>query len=365
MNLRSFSTLAGLLCVGTLLAQCGQPPDKTEVLRSAQNSGTQNPGGTDPAAAGKNANGTPAPGTSASKTAPTADQLAKSTTFFTNNIIPLVKGLPCSDCHNAPRLLKDPTINGGVGVQEHNVMFALLKDGVGANNNKLINKLLNVVPHKGGKVCADESAQPCGKIKEWYKAVFGDGVLALGKIESINREGSISGWVGSIDAIATTYEVKMFLDGPKGTGTALAPVPANQAGFDNGLDGNHAFGFKIPDAMIDAKAHKLYAYTTHNGADVELAGSPFDYQAFKPKTAAVATSFAQVNFNGCNGACHTFTYETRWGTLLGNGSDGTWTATSNSLYDKVSGKLGHGGPALPGGVNLTALQAWWTQEFGP
>ena len=366
-----FWRIKDLACVGFLGAvglQCGQPPDKTEALRSIEQNANQTgtPGADGSNKTGTNPDGTPAkPGTSTGSAAPTQIQLAKSQDFFLNNVLPLVKVVPCSDCHNAPRLLKDQTVNGGEGIKEHNTMFALLKDGKGANDNKLINKLLGVIPHKGGKVCADEKAQPCGKIKEWYITVFGEGSLSLGKLESINREGFISGWAGNIDAPTTSFEIRLYLDGAKGTGTALPPTTANLEAFDNGLSGPHAFSVKVPEAMIDGKAHKIYAYAITNGQEQPLAGSPFDYQAYKPKTAAVATAFAQVGFNGCNGACHNFLYENRWGILLNNGADGTWTATSNNLYDKLSGKVTHGGPALPGGTSLTALQSWWTQEFGP
>lgn len=368
MNLQGFKTLAGLLALLNFAAACGQPPDKAEAMRSVEKSNNQNGTG-DGTGSGTNPDGSPAPAApgpnGTASTQPTAAQLNKSLEFFNNQVLPLTRVAPCIDCHSAPRNLKDPTVNGGEGIKQHNPMLALLKDGKGPNDNKLINKLLNIIPHKGGKVCADEGAQPCGKVKEWYRAVFGEGTLSLGKIESINREGVINGWAGTVEAPTTSYEIKLFLDGPKGTGTALPSVTANLESYDNGLTGPHGFSLKVPEAMIDGKEHKIHAYAVHNGQDVELGGSPFTYTAFKPKTAAVATAFAQINFNGCNGACHNFVYENRWGTMLGNGANGTWTATSNSLYDKLSGSLGHGGPALPGGINLNAVQTWWTQEFGP
>ncbi len=339
---------------------CGAPtaPTSTTNYGTTGPAGEQDPGATDSVKTpGKTTSGT---GTGSN--VPTAAQLAKSSEFFLNKVQPLFKGLPCSDCHNAPRNLKDPKVDGGTGILEHNKMFAFLKDGKGANDNKLINKLLGTIVHTGGKQCKDEAAQPCATIKEWYKTVFGDGVLSLGKIEGVNREGVIAGWAGNIDATTTAYEIKLFLDGDKATGVALPNTMANLDAYDNGLSGPHAFSVKLPPALIDGKPHKIWAYTTHNGTEVMLAGSPFSFQAFKPKGSS--TNFNAIGFNGCNGACHTFTYETRWGTMLGNGMDGSWTATSNAAYDKISGRLGHGGPGLPGGLSVAALQAWFTEEFG-
>lgn len=359
MKRQGMKIFAGLLVAASIQYGCGAPasPTGSPQVGTAPGAATTDPAVTETADKGTT---TPTPGKS---NLPSAAQLQKSNDFFASKVLPLFKGLPCSDCHNAPRNLKDPAVNGGTGIHEHNKMFAMLKDGRGANDNKLFNKLLTGTDHTGGKQCKDEAAQPCATLKEWYKSVFGDGVLSLGKIEGINREGVISGWAGNIDSPTTSYEIKFYLDGDKGVGTALPSAMANLDAFDNALSGPHAFSVKVPVDKIDGKPHKIWAYTSHNGNDVMLSGSPFSYTAFKPKGAAAATAFAQIGFNGCNGQCHNFVYDSRWGTLLGNGQDGMWTATSNSLYDKLSGKLGHGGGGLPGGINLQAVSTWWTQEF--
>jgi len=202
--------------------------------------------------------------------------------------------------------------------------------------------------------------------------VFGEGVLSLGKLESINREGYISGWAGSVDAPATIFEVKFYMDGEKGVGQALPTTKADKDGNDNGLNGSHVFSLQVPADKIDGKPHKIWAYAVKDGQEIMLAGSPFSYTAYKPKGEATATAFAQIGLAGCQGTCHpspSFGYAARWGTLLGNGRSGTWDATNNGLYDKLSGKLGHGGQALScggnGNINCTALATWFTQEFGP
>jgi hypothetical protein len=367
MNRQNLSRLPLVLIASLLLAHCGQQAsEQTASTRRGTAGGAVAPGAStdgNPSGTGGGGKGT---GTTTSPTGqPTAAQLSKSQTYFLNNVLPLFQGAPCSDCHAAPRNLKDPNVDGGLRVQEHNPMFDLLKDGPGANDNKLIHKLLNVVSHRGGKQCADENTGPCGVVKKWYTEVFGQGTLMLGRIESINREGMIAGWAGSLDAPTTSLEVRLFLDGDKATGRALTPIMANLEASDNNIPGPHGFAVKIPADMIDGRPHKVWAYTTYNGKEVLLSGSPFDYTAYKPKGTAVATAFAQTNLQGCNGPCHTFSYDNRWGTLLGNGPDGTWTATSNAAYQKLSGALGHsaGAPALPGSVNLQAVSQWWTQEF--
>ncbi len=347
-----------------LLLSCGQQQPNNTVRRGE--SGGGNSTGTTPTATPT----TTPTGTLPNR--PTAAQLAKSNEFYINNVYPLFKGAPCSNCHNDPRNLADPRVAGPQTILEHNAMFTMLKNGSGANNNKLINKLLNIDSHTGGKVCTDENASPCGKVKEWYKTVFGEGVLSLGKVESINREGYISGYAGSVDSPTTIFEVKFYLDGEKGVGQALPTTKADKDGNDNGLSGSHVFSLQVPADKIDGKPHKIWAYAVKDGQEIMLAGSPFSYTAYKPKGEATATSFAQVGLAGCQGNCHpspSFGYAVRWSSLLGNGMDGTWTAKSNGLYDKISGKKGHGSGAptlsCPGPVNCVALESWFNQEFGP
>lgn len=284
---------------------------------------------------------------------------AKAQDFFNNKVLPLVKSAPCTDCHADPRIVVQQ--KGGLAPQNFDTMYTLLKDGKGANDNKLFNMMRGLLAHPGGAQCTTETAPFCSVLQEWYRTVFGDGQLTLGRVNDIGTQGSISGWSGVSTAPTTTLKVRFYIDGETGKVPMFAEATANLDANDNNIDGPHAFSAKIPDASIDNKPHKLYAYAVNNNTEVALSGSPYTYTAFKPKGVAVATSYPDATFKGCNGSCHAFTYETRWSVLLGGFGTAGWGSANNSLYNKITSGQ-HGGPAFPGGLN-TALAAWFKQEF--
>lgn len=253
--------------------------------------------------------------------------------------------------------------NGGLKPQSHTNMYALLKDGKGANDNKLFNMMRGLVPHPGGAQCTTETSPFCAVLQEWYREVFGDGVLSLGRVNDISpSSGSISGWSGISTAATTFLKVRFYLDGETGKVPMLGEVTANLEGSDNNIDGAHAFVFKVPVANIDNRPHKLYVYAVNpQGQEVPLSGSPYTYTVFKPKNTPAAIANYNSIFNGCNGACHGFTYESKWSSLVGGFGTQGWSRTNNTLVNKFrSGQ--HGGPAFNANM-VTTSETWWTAEF--
>jgi hypothetical protein len=290
-----------------------------------------------------------------------SQQIGKAQAFFTNKILPYVKQPPCKDCHADPREVVIQ--QGGLKPQSFDAMFALLKDGSGANNNKLFNMMRGLAPHPGGAQCTTETSPFCALLQEWYRDVFGEGTLSLGRVNDISpSSGTISGWAGSSTAPTVFYKVRFYLDGESGQGTMLGEVTANLEANDNNIDGPHGFSFKIPVANIDNRPHKMYAYAVDEaGKETAMAGSPYTYTVFKPKGTAAAMQQYNAIFNGCNGACHGFTYETKWSSLLGGFGTEGFSRDNNTLVNKFrSGQ--HGGPGFNGGM-ITSSQTWFDLEF--
>jgi hypothetical protein len=242
-------------------------------------------------------------------------------------------------------------------------MFKLLKDGTGANNNKLFSMMRGLAPHPGNAQCATETSPFCALLQEWYRDVFGDGVLSLGRVNDISpSSGTISGWAGSATASTAVYKVRFYLDGEAGKGPMLGEVSANLEANDNNIEGPHGFSFKIPVANIDNRPHKMYVYSVDpQGKETPMAGSPYTYTVFKPKGSAAAIAQYNNIFNGCNGACHQFTYETKWPSLLGGFGTAGWNNMNNTLINKFRSRQ-HGGPAFNAGME-TASAAWFNLEF--
>lgn len=353
---RILRALLGLL----LLVGCGPTAAKKSTVD--RSSGADVKAGT-PAPSGKTdpKTGQPEPTPSPGAGPLPSQQIGKSLDFFTNKVLPLVKQAPCINCHADPRQVT--VQNGGLKPQNHTEMFALLKDGKAANDNKLFNMMRGTVPHPGSAQCVSDTAAFCAVLQDWYKTVFGDGALSLGRIDGVSKQGTINGWAGNSGAATTILAVRFYLDADNKTGSKFADVMANLSGRDNDIEGDHAFSVPIPEVMIDNKAHKLYGYVVNNGVEVPLSGSPFSYAAYKPKGAAVGTQYANAGF-GCQGTCHQFNYNNRWAVMLGDGTGG-WSSTNNSLYNKlISGQ--HGGPALCANAQAAmcvAVKTWFTQEF--
>lgn len=352
----------GLVCLGLsfgllFAAACGQ---KTATSPTVQRGNTDAVGGNETGGTNTGATG----GTNTGNKGPVvlpSQQLAKSQDFFNDKVLPLVKSAPCTDCHADPRMVVIQ--NGGLAPQNFNTMFDLLKDGSGANNNKLFNMMRGIAPHPGGAQCTTETAPFCAVLQEWYRAVFGEGTLSLGRVNDISpSSGTISGWAGSATAPTTVFKARFYLDGESGKVPMLGESMANLEANDNNIDGPHGFSFKIPVANIDNKPHKMYAYSVDAaGKETPMAGSPYTYTVFKPKGTAQAMQQYTAIFNGCNGACHGFTYESKWPSLVGGFGTAGWSRDNNTLVNKFrSGQ--HGGPGFNAGM-VTSSQTWFDLEF--
>ncbi len=74
----------------------------------------------------------------------------------------------------------------------------------------------------------------------------------------------IGGWSVDMDTPNTPGLVDLYYDGPAGSGTFLATVPANTLRPDVnaqfGITGNHGFTFSTPAVLKNTQSHTIYAY---------------------------------------------------------------------------------------------------------
>lgn len=88
--------------------------------------------------------------------------------------------------------------------------------------------------------------------------------VPLGSIDDISTAGLVRGWSYDPDATTANDQVKIYIDGPVGTGTLATTVTANIDRADvrtaNGITGNHGFEWTLPSNYRDGNYHSVYAY---------------------------------------------------------------------------------------------------------
>ena len=289
--------------------------------------------------------------------------------YFIDTIRPLFKA-QCVSCHAEPRLVLGTP--GSLAIYNYTPMRALLTSGVAsALANNLIRKVTSAEPHLGGNTCTQgiTAADPiCGKLITWYQKEFPTSEAGLaGTVTSVSFNGTVNGWALDPLAPANKVRVYFYIDGPAGTGTLLGNVLADMT--DLGPYGSHYFAFQIPDAMINNKTHQLYVYLGSVTAANLAPGTPMSYAAYK-RTAEGNSYFASniqptITAN-CN-ACHAFTIDSGYANMSSPLPLQGGTPTNNNFITNARGSS-HPFNGCPGGINsglCSAIQQWWTIEFGP
>src|SRR3989344_4745057 len=116
---------------------------------------------------------------------------------------------------------------------------------------------------------------------------------AVGNLDAVSTTSVIRGWSYDPDNSSSSNQVKIYIDGPAGTGTLIATIPANIDRPDvraaAGITGNHGFEYTVPVSYQNGAYHSVYVY----GADIVdanqtslLAGSA---QTFVTKKFTVVT----------------------------------------------------------------------------
>ena len=106
-----------------------------------------------------------------------------------------------------------------------------------------------------------------------------------GWLDGVDETGVALGWTCDPDSYSAALDVRLFLDGPPGSGSFLGITTANltrepAVGDVCGGVRNHGFRFTLPDSVRDGQTHSLYAYAVNveEGSNVQLSGSPMNLQ---------------------------------------------------------------------------------------
>jgi hypothetical protein len=106
------------------------------------------------------------------------------------------------------------------------------------------------------------------------------GRIPLGYLDSIDANGTASGWTYDPDLSSQSNDVKIYADGPAGAGTLIATIATNSSRPDvnsyYSITGNHGFTFSIPSNLKNGQPHQLYVYGIDKTGDASflLNGSP-------------------------------------------------------------------------------------------
>lgn len=366
-----------LIALGTMLAafnHCVIEPPKKATKSSGRSLSSESTGDTTEAADSPQS---PNPSPSPTVPTPTTPTLSQGQQFFQDTVSPAFQN-QCMTCHTEP--VNNPPLPGPLTIFNYDQMKEKLLNG-GAANNELIRKVQGQISHAGGNQCASNPTI-CQNLQDWYAQEIGQPTTppaptngVSGMVSIVSALGKVTGYAGNPGDPSETVYVNFYLDGPAGTGILLnnAPMPANQAGFNGGISGNHAFTYYIPVLYRDGQNYQLYAYAVNedNGEEVALQGSPYAFSAYVSSILGYnyyVNTVKPLLDNRCS-ACHAFSYDQNFSSLLTPSPNNGGTERNNEMINMPSG--GNMGVSHPGG-NLCGskdnspcveIQQWWQNEF--
>lgn len=280
----------------------------------------------------------------------------------------------CASCHADPR--QNPPMKGPLTIFSYAKMKQKLDVGQSPFANAFIDKVRSLDAHAGGDRCpGGYAASPCKEIADWWilehgPAPDGTAMGRVGLVNSISPLGKVYGWAQDPGNPGAAIAVRLFVDGPLGTGTELGAVMASLDGDDGGTPGAHAFIFELPENLKDQKPHKLYAYANIGGTETLLGddGSSFTAYGLSEAGRSFFQNNVQGQLGGCGG-CHAVAYEQQFYSLVSPAPSKGGQAGNNQLVNKPAQANGitHGGGSFCNGANqglCATIQEWWRVEFG-
>ena len=215
--------------------------------------------------------------------------------YFEQNVSPVFKN-SCNGCHSEPRF------GGTAPLTIYNYTFVqtLLLDGPSSTNNRLINKMRNIIPHTGGNQCFLNGLNdiPCKVVVEWRLQELPDSSLGImGAIENISPSGNVTGWAKDPNT-DTPINVIAYANGPfdNADTTLIGTFLANQAGT-SGTNTGFFYNFDIPDALKDGNTRHLYIYGITANANNLLPGAPKSFTIYTPTMADETSTLRPFNHN--------------------------------------------------------------------
>lgn len=186
-----------------------------------------------------------------------------------------------------------------------------------------------------------------------------------GDIGIVSAEGILKGWALNPANVKEIVTVRFF-DSAEAT-VSLGETKADQAGFDNNRDGDHAFTWQVPKELCDGSLRQLYVRVVVSGKEQPLVDSAKSYNCYQPTIAGKDYYNATVApvLKVC-ADCHQFTYEKAWGTLASPIPANGGTSINNGFIAAPAAETRHGGGKICPDINTTPckeIQEWWKKEF--
>lgn len=197
-----------------------------------------------------------------------------------------------------------------------------------------------------------------------------------GGIQDVTAVGEVYGWAVFPDDASVILDVDVYINGDATDGTFLGTFTANQEGFDNGFEGNHGFRAQIPDEFRDGQTHTLTAFAEIDGNVEPVYSQTFSFRSFLPTAEGqqyyndVVRPLLQANCGGCHtNRAPQVNYNAQYDYMLSPNPAKTGTNQNNTLINKASGGMNHGGNNRCGGNGKNGspcleMQTWWEMEFG-
>ena len=117
-------------------------------------------------------------------------------------------------------------------------------------------------------------------------------------------DGIVKGYVVDDNNSNSTFRVEIYINGPRGSGTKIAEVVANEDGGAADGQGDHSFSFELTESnsITEGQNYQIYTYVKDGGL---VSGSPRRYTAFFPVGKDLYDDNKATFIQGC-GQCHGF-----------------------------------------------------------
>jgi hypothetical protein len=177
----------------------------------------------------------------------------------------------------------------------------------------------------------------------------------------------VNGYAYNANAPGTSYIVEFFLNGPRGTGTALGQILANQFRFLF-PNGNYGYSFTIPMAYQDGIVRQIWAYQVDGTVRNELGNSPMAFWAGEnPAGRNVFNTSASPSLNSRCTSCHAIGDYNALKQMMNSPSKFQGGTRENNELINVAKGGGHGGGNICGGgftgPPCPQIRAWYDAEF--
>ena len=294
------------------------------------------------------------------------DYMSESQRYFEENVVPVFKN-SCNNCHSSLQ----SGGNAPLTIYNYTFIQTFLFDGSSSTNNRLINKMRNIIVHTGGNRCPVNGLNdaPCKAVVDWRLRELPDSPSGIiGAIDTISPSGTVSGWAKDPTS-NTPIEVIAYVDGPFDAPqtTLIGTFTADQAGTSE-VNRGFFYNFDLPETFKDGQTRPLYIYGLAAHIDNLLPGSPKLFTIYTPKVEGQNFYTATVRpqlMTSCS-SCHTINYGEQYRHLSSPSPFNGGTATNNILIQRASGQNHPGGNHCPDGINnglCQNLQEWWRLEF--